>query len=72
MFLMCSRRGETIRAMREVENSISSIAISPCFDSEHFSKGSVVYTRKPREVATSYVRALLGTRKGQCFLPTAR
>ena len=57
MFLMCNRRGETIKAMREVEKSISSMAISPCFDSEHFSNGSVVYTRKPLEVAASLVRS---------------
>lgn len=31
VFVICSLRGERIRATKEVENSISSRAISPCF-----------------------------------------
>ena len=51
MFDITSRRGERISATRDVENSISRSPMSPLFDSEHFEKGSVVYIRKPREVA---------------------
>ena len=39
-----------MRATKEVENSISRIAISPSLFSKHFEKGSVVYIRKPLEV----------------------
>lgn len=50
VFVICNRRGESIRATSEVENSISNRAMSPCFISKHFEKGSVVYMRKPLEV----------------------
>ena len=45
-----------MRATRDVENSISNIAIFPSFVSKHFENGSVVYIRNPREVpkADSY------------------
>lgn len=42
MLVICSLRGDNIRATKEVENSISSKAMSPCFVSKHFEKGSVV------------------------------
>lgn len=35
---------------REVEKSISSIAMLPSFVSKHFENGSVVKMRKPRDV----------------------
>ncbi len=40
-------------ATNDVENNISSRAISPCLVSKHFEKGSVVYMRKPLEVPVS-------------------
>lgn len=42
-----------MRATNDVENSISSSAISPCLVSKHFEKGSVVYILKPLEVPTA-------------------
>ena len=42
VFVICSLRGESIRATKDVEKSISRSAISPCFDSKHLEKGSVV------------------------------
>ncbi len=50
VFVICSLRGDSIRATNDVENSISSSAMSPCFVSKHLEKGSVVYIRKPLEV----------------------
>lgn len=44
-----------MRATRDVENSISRREMSPTLDSEHFEKGSVVYIRKPLEVAMARV-----------------
>lgn len=43
-----------MRATREVEKSISRIAMLPAsLDSKHFAKGSVVKIRKPLEVPES-------------------
>ena len=53
VLLICNLLGDKMRATREVENSISTMATSPDFDSEHFAKGSVVYIRYPRDVAGS-------------------
>jgi hypothetical protein len=39
-----------MRATREVENSISKIAMLPSFDSKHLENGSVVNIRNPFEV----------------------
>ena len=39
-----------MRETKEVEKSISSIAMLPSFVSKHFEKGSVVKMRKPRDV----------------------
>lgn len=50
VLVIWSLRGESIRATKDVEKSISSRAISPCFDSKHFEKGSVVYILKPLDV----------------------
>lgn len=50
VFVICNRRGESIRATNDVEKSISKSAISPCFVSKHLENGSVVYIRNPLEV----------------------
>jgi len=51
VFLICSLLGDKMRATREVEKSISRIAILPAsLDSKHFANGSVVKMRKPLEV----------------------
>lgn len=41
VFVICSRRGERIVATKDVENSISSMAMLPSLVSKHFEKGSV-------------------------------
>lgn len=54
VFLIWSLLGESMRATKEVENSISSIAMLPAsLDSKHFAKGSVVKIRNPLEVPCS-------------------
>lgn len=53
VFVICSLRGESIRATNDVEKSISSNAMSPSFVSKTFSNGSVVYIRNPLEVPTA-------------------
>ena len=50
VFVICNRRGERMRDIRDVEKSISSIAMLPSFVSKHFEKGSVVKMRNPRDV----------------------
>lgn len=58
-----------MRETREVEKSISSIAIFPSFVSKHFEKGSVVKMRKPRDVPKLVSQNVLGE---EMNLPTAR
>ncbi len=41
VFVICSRRGERMVATKDVENSISSMAMLPSLVSKHFEKGSV-------------------------------
>lgn len=51
VFVICNLRGDSMRATNDVEKSISKSAMSSCFVSKHCEKGSVVYIRKPLEVA---------------------
>ena len=51
VFFICSLLGDKIRATREVEKSISRMAMLPAsLDSKHFANGSVVKIRNPLEV----------------------
>ena len=59
VFLICSRLGEVMRATKDVEKSISSMAILPSRVSKAFENGSVVKMRKPREVPAKISNAML-------------
>ena len=61
-----------MRATNEVENNISSRAMSPSFVSKHFENGSVVYIRKPLEVPGGGMSELIrvtSVLKGTHLLP---
>jgi hypothetical protein len=45
VFCMRRTRGDSVRATRDVEKSISRLETSPSRDSDCLLKGSVVYTR---------------------------
>jgi hypothetical protein len=69
VLVICSRRGDRMRDTKEVENSISSIAMLPSLVSKHFEKGSVVKMRKPRDVP---VLVRQSSSEPEVNLPTAR
>ena len=58
-----------MRETREVEKSISRIAIFPSFVSKYFENGSVVKIRYPREVPAGLVESL---EKSDVDIPTAK